>query len=175
MKLKIIFLIIILLISISIIFSQENDNANKITLYNELMKAEISPINQKKAVKLKDIKNKVIVVLFLASWCGPCNIQAKEMKSIKTEFQKNDVYFIGLNVDTLDRKDFVKFLRKNKFNYPMGFAEESLFKPLYQVSKRDAIPQTIIIQEGEIKEIYVGTGKTIERVKVKLKEIFNKN
>lgn len=170
---KKILLLIIFSISVSFSFSQESDNSNKIKLYNELSNAEISIVNQKKVIKLKDIKNEVIVVLFLASWCGPCTQQAEEMKVIKTDFQKKDVYFIGVNVDSEDRKDFVKFLRKNKFNYLMGFANELLFQPLYQVSKRDAIPQTVVIHNGEVKEVYVGGNKTA-KIRKKLKEIFDK-
>ncbi|MEK7722804.1 MAG: TlpA disulfide reductase family protein [Acidobacteriota bacterium] len=199
MKLKIIFLILILSTSNLFLYSQETDNSNKIKLYNDLSNAEISPINQKNVIKLKDVKNKVIVVVFFAAWCNPCTQQVKNLIEIKTEFQKEDLFIIGLDADEEDKtdfdrflgkkvaknstirgsssdsKDFWKFLKKNKINYPLGFVKESLFQSLYQVSKRDAIPQTIIIQDGEIKEIYVGGGKTFKRFTDKLKEIFNKN
>ncbi|MBX7173746.1 MAG: TlpA family protein disulfide reductase [Pyrinomonadaceae bacterium] len=181
----------------SLTSAQEIDNSAKLNLYNDLLNTEISIINQKETLKLKDVKNKVIIAIFWASWCGPCVRQAMDLQIIKTEFQKDDLFLIGLNADpedkddiyrflgkrkapkssvisgsaTADNKDFLKALKQNKFNYPLGFVKEDLFGSLLKVSKKDAIPQIIIINNGEIKEIYVGANRT-EKIQQNLKEIF---
>lgn len=195
---KLLFLII-LLISVSFSYSQEDVDTNKATLYNELMNAKISPVNQKEAIKLKDIKNKVIVVVFFAAWCSPCTQQVNNLMEIKTEFQKDDLFIIGLDADEEEKEDydkflgkkitkkpansgsssnskeFLNFLRTTKINYPIGFVKEYLYTSVIKVSKKDAIPQTIVIQDGEIKEIFVGSGIQVKKIKDKLNEIFNKN
>jgi len=171
---KFILLLIIFLTFGSFSYPQQTDDSKKAKFYNDLMTAEIPIVNQKKIIKLKDFEDKVIVVIFLASWCTPCVQQAKDLREIKTEFQKNNLFILGLNGDSEDKKDFQSFLKVTKFNYLMGFAKDNLVESLVSVSRKDAIPQTIIIHNGEIKEIYVGGGKTIEKVRKTLNEIFDK-
>ena len=171
MKYKFILLLTIFLTLNSVYYTQEIDNSKKSKFYNDLMTADIPIVNRKKTIKLKDFEDKVIVVIFLASWCTPCVKQAKDLKAIQTEFQKSNLFIIGLNGDSEDKKDFQIFLRENKFNYLMGFAKDNLVVSLVNVSRKDAIPQIIIINNGEIKEIYVGANRT-EKIRQNLKEIF---
>lgn len=197
MKYKFLLFFVILWILCSLISAQETDDSAKLNFYNDLVNTEISIIYQKKPLKLKDIKNKVIIVLFFASWSGPCQNQLKDLKTIKKEFQKDDLFIIGLDVEEDDKnefyeslgkrkvktsaisgsssnsKEFWKDLKQNKFNYPIGFAKNDLFGSLLKVSKKDAVPQTVIIYNAEVKEIYVGTNK-IKKIQQTLKEVFDK-
>jgi peroxiredoxin len=172
MKYRLVLLLILLFLSTSFIYSQETDNP-KAKLYQDLINTELSLVNQKKVIKLKDYEDKIIVVILLASWCGPCTRQAEDLKKIQTEFQKKKLFMIGVNLDQDDREDFRIFLKKNKFNYLMGFAKEDLFKSFYSVSHRDAIPQIVIIHQREIKSIFVGGGPATERFRKTLQDIFS--
>ncbi len=49
-------------------------------------------------VSAYDIKDKIVVVAFFASWCPPCLTEFKHLNELKTEFQTDNVTVIAINV-----------------------------------------------------------------------------
>ena len=47
----------------------------------------------------KDMKGKVVVIDFWATWCGPCVAEMPNMKKIYGEFHDKGVEFIGISLD----------------------------------------------------------------------------
>ena len=172
MKLKKIpFLIIIFLLCSSSFAQNKSATLDGKNLYDELIKTKIFAINQNKTIQIEDYKSSVIVVLFLASWCSPCVSQAEALRNIQTDFQEQNVRIIGLDADYQDKKDFKIYLKTNKFNYPMGTVNKKITLSLLKFTKIDALPQTIIIDNGEIKDFFVGGGKSTQKIKSSIENI----
>lgn len=76
-------------------------------------------------ISMKDLKGKVVVIDFWATWCGPCVNEMPNMKKLYSEYKDKGVEFIGVSLDQpkekggLDRlKDFVE---KNKIAWPQYY------------------------------------------------------
>jgi thiol-disulfide isomerase/thioredoxin len=76
-------------------------------------------------VSIKDLKGKVVVVDFWATWCGPCVAEMPNMKKLHAEFKGKGVEFIGVSLDQPESQGGLKALReyvaKNEINWPQYY------------------------------------------------------
>lgn len=137
-------------------------------LPNEILTKEILLIDNK-FISLAKYKDKVVVLFSLATWCGPCVVQAEELKKFYSQNTSPNLEVIGLNVETSDedKKDFRNFVRRRKFNYKMGLADEQLLNFFIKISRLNGIPQSFVIYDGKLYGIFAGGG---DRVLKQLKE-----
>jgi thiol-disulfide isomerase/thioredoxin len=100
-------------------------------------------------VAMKDLKGKVVVIDFWATWCGPCVHEMPTMKALYAKYHGQDVEFIGVSLDEpkedggLDKlKDFVS---RNAITWPQyyqGKGWESEFSSGWGI---DAIPAVFVV------------------------------
>jgi thiol-disulfide isomerase/thioredoxin len=75
------------------------------------------------AFPLKEIKGKVLVVNFWATWCGPCHELEPSFSRVAAEFLANsDVLFLAANCDE-DESQVKSYLEADKFSMPVVFAD----------------------------------------------------
>ena len=87
-----------------------------------------------KVVKLSDLKGKVVVLDFWATWCGPCKASFPYLQQVYNKYKDNpNVVILALNtwenVSGKEREDLVKkFMADNKYTFPVlydeGFVEK---------------------------------------------------
>ncbi|MBS2037458.1 redoxin family protein [bacterium] len=121
-------------------------------------------------LKRSDWQNKVIVLDFWATWCGPCVAEIPQFVELQRQNAK-DLHILGFSYDKQE-EDHVNFLKEHGVNYPSVLASSAsgkdfLRKLLKQIGSVKAIPVTILInRQGEI--VYRQTGEIDEAFKAAL-------
>ena len=116
--------------------------------------------------KLADYKGKVLVVNAWATWCGPCRQEMPELVRLQNELKDKGFEVIGLNVDADEDFTLIKdFGKEMGINYELVKGDEKLFLEFLKISKKDAIPQSFLIdRDGRLLGVFVGAGKSLQRL-----------
>jgi thiol-disulfide isomerase/thioredoxin/tetratricopeptide (TPR) repeat protein len=111
-----------------------------------------------KTIKLSDLKGKVVVVDFWATWCGPCKMSFPTLQKVYEKYKSHPqvaIYALDTweNVGGKEKEELVKkFLADNKYTFPVLYDEGMVDK--YGV---EGIPTKFIIdKKGEIAFKSVG-------------------
>ena len=98
-------------------------------------------------VHLKDFRGEKIVILdFWASWCGPCRRAIPELNKIQNDYEKKDVRVLGVNVGESPSK-VVAFKKQNMVKYPTLLDVKSTVAREYRVT---GIPNLIMVDKDGI-------------------------
>jgi thiol-disulfide isomerase/thioredoxin/outer membrane protein assembly factor BamD (BamD/ComL family) len=106
--------------------------------------------NSQNTIDLADLKGKIVVVDFWATWCGPCMGEASHMVAVNQKYADKGLQFIGISLDE-DPSALKKVIAEKNFTWPMSFEGkgwEGTFPKSWGVN---GIPQTFIIgPDGEV-------------------------
>lgn len=117
-------------------------------------------MNSKTRQTLGDLKGKVVVLDFWATYCPPCLEGIPHL----VELQKNhkDLQIVGLHVGgEEDAPKVPEFAGKLKINYPLAFPDEGLSTVL--LGGNSAIPQTFVFdREGRLVKKLMGFDENVK-------------
>lgn len=126
--------------------------------------------NGQSQVKLSDLKGKVVVINFWASWCKPCEQEAAELEAAWKKYEPTgQVIFIGADyVDT--PKEANVYLKKFNITYPNGEDRDLEHgRPLSQYFRIKGVPETYFIDaEGVLKYVQIGPFTSIEQISAQI-------
>jgi thiol-disulfide isomerase/thioredoxin len=74
------------------------------------------------------LKGKVVVVDFWATWCLPCKIEIPEYHKIMTKMNSSELEFVGVTFDSETPADVLPFLRELEIKYPITMATDEVDK-----------------------------------------------
>ena len=113
--------------------------------------AELTLLDGKKLKLPDDMKGKVVVVDFWASWCGPCRQFAKELKKFYDKYNGKGVEVIGINIDT-DKGDMESYLKEHPdYTWKQSYTGQGWEDPTAQKYGINAIPSVWVIgKDGNI-------------------------
>jgi thiol-disulfide isomerase/thioredoxin len=78
-----------------------------------------------KPLNLAEYRNKVILLNFWATWCGPCRAEIPDLVELQNKY-KDQLQIIGLVVDDEDQQAIKKFVDEFGINYPVAIATDEL-------------------------------------------------
>ena len=137
---KKIFLFVVLLLS-SIGFSQEvGSAAPDFTITN----------SAGETIRLSDLKGKIVLVDFWASWCGPCRAENPNVVNAYEKYKNKNFTILGVSLDD-NKANWMEAIKADKLNW-LQISDlkkwESVAVNAYQI---DGIPFNVLLDpEGKI-------------------------
>ena len=104
-------------------------------------------------------KDKIVVLDFWASWCGPCRVSLPVVVQICKEYADRGVVFRAVNLKE-DAETIRGFLQEEPIDAPVVMDSDGAAAAAYRV---DAIPHTVIIgRDGIVQAVHVGANEGME-------------
>ena len=104
-------------------------------------------------LSLSQLKGKVVLVDFWASWCAPCRLEAPVLEEVYREYGGADVEFVGVNIWDLP-DSAAAYVKDFDISYPGGVDADGVIAIDYGVK---GIPEKFFIdREGIVRQKFVG-------------------
>lgn len=131
-----------------------------LTLYNEY------ELNGATEIQFNDLRGKVVVINFWASWCKPCEQEAADLQEAWLEYESTgEVIFLGVDyVDT--ETDARIYLKKFGITYSNG---PDLATSISQYFRIKGVPETYFVdKEGVLRFVQIGPFVSIEQIRAQI-------
>ena len=108
------------------------------------------------SLRLRDFRGKVVLLDFMATWCGPCALSMPVLHSIHSEYG-NRIVMISIGMDPMfDTEERLQHW-VNYWEAAWIHARDIADPPVAQLYEAMSIPKYVIIDEkGDIRFTYVG-------------------
>jgi len=105
-------------------------------------------------VKLSELRGKVVVVNFWATWCPPCREEVPSMQQLHKMMAGKEFVMLAVNIEQDGRQTVPVFLQENPVDFTILFDDSGQVRKSYGVSK---YPETFIVDpQGRIVEKVIG-------------------
>ena len=102
----------------------------------------------KNPVNLSELKGKVVVLNFWASWCVPCAQEAADLQATYQKYKDKDVVFLGVDWTDIEG-DALNYLKRFGITYANGPDLQTRIGPRYHIS---GVPETYVIdRDGNVQ------------------------
>lgn len=98
------------------------------------------------SIKLSDLRGKVLVIDFWATWCPPCRKEVPHLARLEEAHRDRGLKVLGLHIDDRGRSSsemIREFAQQYGINYTVGLASDEMFTQ-YLGRENTAIPQTLV-------------------------------
>jgi thiol-disulfide isomerase/thioredoxin len=106
-----------------------------------------------KTITSTDLRGKVVLVNFWATWCPPCRAEIPDLIKLQDKY-RDKLVVIGISEDEAPVEEVKKFVDEQKMNYPVAMVTPDVQRIFKGVS---ALPTTFVIDpEGKVQQRHVG-------------------
>ncbi len=130
-----------------------NNDFGEVRIAQEPARAFSLELMDGSTLTLSDLRGKVVMINFWASWCPPCRQEAPDLVEVYREYADQPVEFVG--VDIWDRpEDALEYIDQYRVNYPNGVDDKGTIAIDYGVR---GIPETFFINsQGVLVKKFAG-------------------
>jgi len=105
-------------------------------------------------ISLSDLRGKVVLVNFWATWCPPCRAEMPSMDALNDAMADEDFVMLAINIEENGRTIVPEFLAKNPHRFPVLFDDQGVVQKSYGVYK---FPESYIVsKDGVIDDKVIG-------------------
>ncbi len=104
-------------------------------------------------VTLSDLRGRVVMINFWASWCGPCRQEMPLLEQIHQRYEPLGFTLLGINVEE-NSADGQAFIAERPVSFPVLYDPDNGISKLYDVV---AMPSTVLIdRQGNVRYLHHG-------------------
>jgi len=123
-------------------------------------------------IKLSELKGKVVLLDFWATWCGGCKVEIPWYMEFETKYAKKGLATIGVSIDDDGWKSVKPFLQEHKINYPIVIGTQDIAN---EYGGLPSLPMTLLIdRSGKVAESHPGMVNK-EEFENKIKQLLEQN
>ncbi|NJD09132.1 MAG: TlpA family protein disulfide reductase, partial [Gemmatimonadetes bacterium] len=105
-------------------------------------------------VALSDLRGKVVLVNFWATWCPPCRAEMPGFERVWKDKRDAGFVVMGLSADETGSRGVAKFLRDQGITYPVGMASAAA-KAAY--GGVNGLPMSFLVdRQGVVQRVITG-------------------
>lgn len=113
-------------------------------------------------LSLKELRGRVVVLNFWASWCGPCRVEQPDLNEAHQLLPADEVVFLGVNIEDTE-PNALAHVREFAMPYPSLFDPGNDYASRFQGIGPRTIPSTLFIDgEGRVAARVFGVIGTAE-------------
>jgi peroxiredoxin len=94
-----------------------------------------------KTWNLKDLRGKVVLLNFWATWCPPCRKEMPDLETLYLKFKDKDPGFVVLAISDEDAAKVIPFLGERNITYPVLLDPGRKVNELFQI---EGIPKSFV-------------------------------
>ena len=148
------------------------DNELKLNINDTATGFTVEMINGKK-ISLSDLKGKVVLLNYWATWCSPCLMEFAEFpEKILDPFKGDDFILIAISIGESKEKVEEKMYKMKKYGVDFNVGIDPR-KEIWDKYATGAIPKSFVIdQNGIIKYISIGNSEgNVEKLAKEIKTL----
>lgn len=103
-----------------------------------------------RALSREDLRGRVVLVDVWATWCAPCLAEMPTLKRLQAE-HGDDLRIVGVNVDSLPRRDLRQWLARRDITWPQLFDGRGVRGPLAAQLGVEFLPRSFLFDaDGQL-------------------------
>jgi thiol-disulfide isomerase/thioredoxin len=104
-------------------------------------------------VRLRDLRNRVVLVNFWATWCAPCREEMPALETLARELGPRGLTVVGVNFKE-SKREVEAFMKEHRLSFPVLLDGDGRVSASYQVF---ALPVTFLVdRRGMLAGTVVG-------------------
>tara|TARA_Y100000590_G_scaffold255910_1_gene287424 strand:- start:312 stop:920 length:609 start_codon:yes stop_codon:yes gene_type:complete len=106
---------------------------------------------------LSTMTDKVILINFWATWCGPCRLEIPDFNELYNKYNKDGFEILSISISDT-KEQLINFLKAYKIDYPILYEKQSIMqKIVMEYGGVYSIPMSFLIgKNNEIIRVYPG-------------------
>jgi thiol-disulfide isomerase/thioredoxin len=106
-----------------------------------------------KPVNVAELKGRVVLVDFWASWCAPCREELPVLEGLFRKYREQGLVIVGVGLDK-DAKNVSKFLRANPLSFTVVHDADGAVADRYAPPK---MPSSYLVdRKGVVRRVHAG-------------------